>query len=99
MATGNITDIHNVGACSHRTAVTVTEEAQQITITASKNTIEFINTGTNTIYYGGSGVNSTNGFPIYRRVSKSWSSVKSSFSIYVVCAAGETSTLRIVEYD
>ena len=89
--------VTNVGQCDHTTAITVTSTAAKLTLTAGKTTVEMMNTGDNTVYYGGVGVTDVTGFPIYRRSWHSWST-KKNWSIYVVCAAGETSTLRRVEY-
>lgn len=102
MATGRISDVGvltSVGACTHRTAISVTDSPQKISIVVGKPTIEILNIGANTVYYGGSGVASSNGFPIYRRTYKSWNNTKAGWEIYVICASGLTSELRIVEYD
>ena len=94
-----VTMINNVGACSHRTAVSVTATAQAITIGTSKRTIEIFNSGDSNIYYGGSGVSDANGIPIFPDYKLTLSNVKDDFSIYLVCATGETSTAKIVEYS
>ena len=91
--------INTAGAADHRTAITVTSTAAQITLTAGKRTIEINNSGSNVIYYGGIGVDSDNGIPLFPNQVKPFANVKNDFSIYVVCATGETSTLRIVEFD
>ena len=93
-----VTPIAEVGAISHRTAITVTSTAQQITIGSSKNSIELHNSGANNIYYGGSGVDNTKGIPIFPDEGRIFNKVKPTFNLYVVCATGETSTLRIIEY-
>jgi len=93
-----VTTVDSVGAASHRSVINVTATAQEITITTGKKTIEIYNAGGNDIYYGGSGVTSLNGIPIFSNYMKVFSNVKSTFSIYIVCASGETSTLRVVEY-
>jgi len=90
--------IDTVGVATHRTAIAVTSTAQEITITAGKTTIEIQNSGTKIVYIGGTGVASTTGILLFPNQSKLFSNVKDSFSIYVVCAAAETSTLRVVEY-
>ena len=90
--------IDSVGVTSHRTAITVTSTAQEITIGTGKRTIELQNVGTNVIYYGGSGVTSASGIKLFPNQSKPFSNVKDSFSIYLVCAAGETAECRIIEY-
>ena len=102
MGTGRISDVGvltSVGVCNHRTAIAVTATAQKLAIVVGKPTIEILNIGSNAVYYGGVGVTSSNGFPIYRRAYKSWNNTKTGWKIYVVCAAGLTSELRIVEYD
>lgn len=86
------------GAASHRTPLTINSTAQEVTIGAGKRTIEFMNTGDNVIYYGGSGVTSTNGIKLFSNQLKPFSNVKDTFSIYFVCDGVETSTLRIVEF-
>ena len=74
-----VTGVSSVGACAHRTAVTVTSTAQEITIGANKTTIEIYNNGDATIYYGGSGVTSASGRPILPTGGQIWSQVKSTF--------------------
>ena len=91
--------VNTAGAADHRTAITVTETAQEITITTNKRTIMIQNTGTSRIYYGGSGVTSSNGIILFPNQLQPFSNVQDTWSIYAVCAAGETSTLRIVEFD
>lgn len=90
--------IDTVGVASHRTAITATSAAQEITISTGKRTIELQNTGTNVIYYGGSGVTSANGLKLFPNQVKPFSNVKDDFSIYLVCDGAETSEVRIVEY-
>jgi len=91
--------IDTAGVATHRTAITITSTAQEVTITTAKRTIEIQNTGTSTIYYGGTGVTSSNGIQLFPNQSKIFANVQDTFSIYFVCASGETSTLRIVEYS
>lgn len=90
--------IDTVGAASHRTAITVTDTAQEITISTGKRTIELQNVGSSIVYYGGSGVTSANGIKLFPGQTKPFSNVKDTFSIYLVCATGENSELRAVEY-
>ena len=94
-----VTAIEEVGAVSNRNAASVTATRQQITIGAGKSSIEFENSGGKVIHYGGSGVTSTNGLRIFPNAKKVFTKVKSDFSINVVCATGETSTLRIAEFE
>ena len=94
-----VTGVSSVGAPSHRTAITVTSTAQELTIGANKNVIEIYNNGDSVIYYGGSGVTSANGRPVFPKSGQVWSQVKTTFSVYLVCGAGETSETRIIEYS
>lgn len=90
--------INAVGAASHGTEETVTDTAEEITITVGKRSIEIHNSGEEIIYYGGSGVTSSVGIPVFPRQTKPFSNVKDDFSIYIVAASGANSTRRIVEY-
>jgi len=94
-----IGDSYRVGKADHIAAVAVTSAFSQVTITTGKSAIEIINVGDNTVFYGGSGVTTANGFPMYRRTYKTWNNVSSSWSIYVCCGSGLNSELRVVEYD
>lgn len=94
-----VTPVSEVGAVSHRTPITVTSTAQEITIGALKTAIELHNSGTKTVYYGGSGVTSSNGIPIYQGHKMRFEKVKTTFSIYLVTNGADTSEVRIVEYS
>jgi len=88
--------IQEVGICSNRAALTVTSTAQEITLTAGKNSIEIVPgpDENNEIYFGGSGVTTATGIPI--GAGKIWNNCKSGFSIYLITAT--TSEVRICEY-
>lgn len=88
-----------VGQADHRTAITVTSVAQEITMTLGKRTIEIQNTGSKIIHYGGTGVTSSNGIRLFPQQIKTFANVKDDFSIWLVCITAETSEARIVEYD
>lgn len=91
--------VQEVGACSNRAALTVTSTRQEITLTTGKKSIEIVPcpTSTKEIYVGGSTVTSANGVPL--GAGKIWNNCKAGFSIYLVCADGETEEARIIEYD
>jgi len=91
--------ISEVGAGSNRAVVTVTDTAAQITIGAGKKNMEIYNQGDNDAYYGGSGVTTSTGIPIFAGQTKQFLKVQSDFNIYVIRAAGETAVLRIVEFE
>jgi len=91
--------VNDVGAASNRTPITVTATEQQLTIGTGKRTMELHNTGNKTVYYGGTGVDDTSGGRMFAGdPPKIFSNVKSDFGIYLITAATETSTVRIVEY-
>lgn len=91
--------VDSVGEASHRIAVAITSTPIEITITSGKKTIEIQNSGVANIYYGGSGVSSSNGITLFRNSSKIFSNVKDTFSVFIVTAPATTSEIRIVEYD
>lgn len=90
--------VDTVGVASNRSAISVTASAQEITITVGNRTIELQNTGSSNIYYGGSGVDDTDGLKLFPNQTKIYANVKDDFSVYIVTATGETSTCRVVEY-
>ena len=97
---GYVTAIEEVGAMSHRTALTITQSAQQILIGSGKGHMQIQNVGNNPIFIGGSGVSSSNyGEKIFTDYLKVFSKVKSNFSLWAVCETGKTSTLAIGEYS
>lgn len=93
-----VTSISEIGAMSNRDAVSVSDSAAQITIGGNKTSIEIQNTGSKIIYYGGSGVTSTTGIKLFPNQIRIFNKVKSTFNFYHICASGESSTLRVVEY-
>ena len=94
-----VTERGGIGSPTERAAITVTAVAQAITISALQYTIELFNAdAANDIYYGGSTVDSTRGVPLYAGTGKIFNNVTDTFTIYVVCAAGLTANLRVVEY-
>lgn len=87
------------GSVSHRTALAINATPQQVTIGTGKRSIEIWNAGNNIVYYGGSGVSDATGVAIYPKASKLFNNVKDDFNFYIVCGAGLTSTLNVVEYE
>ncbi len=93
-----VVPIDTVGICATRAAVTATATRQQITMTSGYRTIELQNVGSNILYYGGSTVTDSNGIRLYPNSTKIFANVKSTFSLYLVCAAGQTTETRINEF-
>lgn len=90
--------VSEVGAASQRTAITVTDTVQTLSIGVNKTTIKIFNQGSKIIYYGGIDVTSNNGISIFPGNSEVFARVKSDFAIGLICASSETSELRIVEF-
>ena len=93
------TPANTVGQADHRTAVTATSTAVEITLTVGKRTIEIQNVGSKMIYYGGSGVTSSNGIKLFPNQVKAFANVKDDFSIFLVTDGSDTSEYRMCEYD
>lgn len=91
--------VDTAGAASNRTALAIDNTATEIVPSATKRTVEVMNTGSNKLYYGGSGVDENDGLVLFSNEKKIFSNVKDTFSIHFVAEAAKSSTLRIVEYD
>ena len=88
-----------LGSPTQRTAETIGNAATtDLTITGGKKDMLVQNTGSNSIYMGNSSVTSANGFQMYSATSFLFENVNDSFTVSFICAAGQTSTLRIVEF-
>ena len=87
--------VQEIGKCNHRNALTITNTAQEITLTEGYNSIEIIPDVDETVevFYGGTGVTIDNGAPLLS--GKSWNNCKSGFNVFLVCAS--TASVRIVE--
>lgn len=60
--------------------------------------IAVMNTGTNTVYIGDENVTSANGFPVLAGITISYDNISSRLNtMYAVCAASQTSELRVLE--
>jgi len=92
------TPVNEVGVGTSRATISATSTAQEITINTGMRTIEIFNGGDSWVYYGGSGVTSLTGIPIFPNMTKTFANVRDDFSIYLVTAVGETATVRILEF-
>ena len=78
---------------------TITDAITTVAISSGRRSIEIENRGGKDCFYGGSAVTSANGRTLYSNgESKTWINVKENWTVYFICAAGESTTLRIVEY-
>jgi len=88
-----------VGVARVRPYSTIGDTASSISVTSTVRCVEIYNMSSGIVYYGGSDVTSFTGIPIPISDLKIFNNIKSTFNIYVVCAAGQTAELRIVEYE
>jgi len=78
----------------------VTATAAKVTLVSGMNGKEYMmisNLGAKTTYIGDSTVTSTSGYPIRPYGAYDWGQCTPLFNFYVVCAAGDTSTLGVFE--
>ena len=87
-----------ISQASNRDELTITDVAVELIPSSGINAIEIQNFGNKIIYYGGSNVTSSNGIAFLQDDRKIFTNIENTFSLYLVCGAGETSKLRIVEY-
>ena len=98
--TSNIVAFDDVGAFNTVAPYSIDSAgATQLTLTSGKKSIIIQNTGSSIIWGGDSDVSpATNrGIAILPYVMLIFRSVSSNFSLYLKCAAGETSTLSVIE--
>jgi hypothetical protein len=90
----------DVGSPTNQRVVTVTSTAQKITLTGARfKTMEWYNADpTNKIYFGDSTVTSANGMPLLAGDYRIFRGAQNAFSAWVVCSAGQTANLNIIEY-
>ncbi len=94
-----ISSLSDISSPKCETNVSVTNTAELVTLLAPKKTIEIYNSGSSSIYYGDSTVDGDNlGIPIIPGETKIFSAVENGFSVYLVCATGESSTARLITY-
>ncbi len=90
----------NIGAIASEAAVSVDENAIAYTIPAGKKGVSLQNLGTKAVWYGGTNVApaSNIGNKLFQNAALVYKGVKNSFKIYFRCAAGETSTIGVVNH-
>ena len=79
------------------TAIDDSDESS-IIIDGGSHAIELHNFGPNDAYYGGKGVTSSNGIPLFPDDRKLLSNVENTFILKFRCATGETANIRKVQY-
>jgi len=84
------------GQLSHR-VVDVDSSGTSITISSDKREIMIQNIGTRIVYWGGSGVTTTNGLQILPKQIIVFANCPEDFKIYFITASGQTSKIAIAE--
>ncbi|CAK0754865.1 hypothetical protein CCP1ISM_50011 [Azospirillaceae bacterium] len=88
-----------LGSPTQATPLTITDVAQAFTLPHGIISLEFQNTGSNDCYFGDKNVISTNGGVIYSNGDrKTFETLPSNWTVYLICATGKTTTLRIIKY-
>ena len=78
---------------------TISTTASAVTVSTGKRTIKILNFGSKDCYMGDSNVTSANGLPLYANgESILFENVKDNFTVYFICATGDSTTLRILEF-
>ena len=81
------------------TPLTITDVAQVLILPHGIISLEFQNTGSKDCYYGASDVTSANGGIIYSGGDrKTFENLPSNWKVYLICAAGLSTTLRVIKY-
>ena len=88
-----------LGSITTSRVISVTTAETAFTIGSGNRAFEVTNLGTNTVYYGESGIRVNSGGIIASNNSKFWDSVVGNFTIYFsMISAGITSHIIIQEY-
>ena len=95
-----VTTVNDIGSPAHRSSV-VAVDSSGVTLTVTKDykTMEIFNDSTTVkVYYGAPGVTSALGVPLFPEALKVFHGCQNGFQVRFICASGETTNLRIVEY-
>jgi hypothetical protein len=87
-----------LGNPTHTAQIAVTAVEAATTITSGKRSMILYNTGSKNAYFGATGVASTTGGVIWAGSAMTFYNVKDDFTIYLICAAGESTTVQRVEF-
>jgi len=94
-------EYNNVGAIASEAAVSVDATAVAYTVTAGKKGVSFQNVGSKVAWYGGANVApaSNIGNKLFQSQGLVYKGVKNTFKVYFRCAAGESTTIGVVNHD
>ncbi|KKU09828.1 MAG: hypothetical protein UX14_C0035G0008 [Parcubacteria group bacterium GW2011_GWF1_45_5] len=97
----NFIEYNNVGQINSGAAISIDTTAVAYTVAAGKKGVSFQNLGTKAVWYGGSNVApaSNIGNKLFPNATLAYKGVKSTFKVYFICGAGDTSTIGVVTHD
>lgn len=91
--------MHPLGNPTIVAPLTITDDAQLLTVPHGTISIEVCNMGVNDCYFGDETVTDLTGMPIFSSgVTKVWENLPSNFKVWLICAAGKTTQIRRVNY-
>lgn len=91
--------MNDLGEAKDRDEITITDTITIVGLTSGYRHIEIYNSGGNDVYKGGpTTVSSARGIPIFSEYSVLLNNCQSTFKVGLVCATGQSSTVRITEY-
>ena len=95
-----VSTVNDIGSPLHRSSVVAVDDTGvTITLTKDYKTLEIFNESTSyPVYYGGLGVTSNLGIPLFPESLKTFHGCQNGFVVRFICASGQTANLRIVEY-
>ena len=91
--------MNDLGETKDREEITISDSVTIISLTSGYRHIEIYNSGGEDVYRGGpTTVTSARGIPIFPEYSILLNNCQKTFRIGLVCAAGQSSTIRVLEY-
>lgn len=87
-----------LGNPTHTAQIAVDQNESSITLTSGKRSMFLYNTGSKNCYFGATGLASTTGGVIWAGTAMTFYNAQDDFTIYLICAAGESTTLQRVEF-
>ena len=94
-------EYNNIGAIASEAPISVDDTGISYTVPAGKKGVSFQNVGNKISWYGGENVApvSNIGNKLFQNQGLVYKGVKNTFKVYFKCAAGETTTIGVVNHD
>ena len=88
-----------LGNPTEQTPFVISDVIHTVTVAQGIQSVEFVNMGSNDVYYGSSTVTSARGGPIYSGGDRrTFENIPSGWLISFICASGKSTTLRQINY-